>query len=76
MEIEVINETLHLGLPKGDYETLGGLIIDKLEKIPSIGAQVTVNDYRLTVKDASKRQIQSVIVLKLQAENPPESDSE
>ncbi len=76
MEIEVINETLQLGLPKGDYETLGGLIIDKLEKIPSIGAQVTVNDYRLTVKDASKRQIQSVIVLKLQPKNPPESDSE
>jgi len=76
MEIEVINETLNLGLPKGDYETLGGLIIDKLEKIPSVGTQVTVNDYRFTVKDASKRQIQSVIVLKVQAENPPVAESE
>jgi CBS domain containing-hemolysin-like protein len=76
MEIEVINETLNLGLPKGDYETLGGLIIDKLEKIPSVGTQVTVNDYRLTVKDASKRQIQSVIVLKVQAKNPPEPETE
>jgi CBS domain containing-hemolysin-like protein len=76
MEIEVINETLNLGLPKGDYETLGGLIIDKLEKIPSVGAQITLNGYRLTVKDASKRQIQSVIVLKVQAENPPEPENE
>ncbi len=75
MEIEVINETLNLGLPKGDYETLGGLIIDKLERIPSVGAQVTVNDYRLTVKEASKRQIQSVIALKVQKESPPEPES-
>jgi CBS domain containing-hemolysin-like protein len=76
MEIEVINETLNLSLPKGDYDTLGGLIIDKLEKIPSVGAQVTVDDYRLTVKEASKRQIQSVIVLKVPAENPAPSEDE
>ncbi len=76
MEIEVINETLNLSLPKGDYDTLGGLIIDKLEKIPSVGAQVTVDDYRLTVKESSKRQIQSVIVLKVPAENPAPSEDE
>ena len=62
MEINTINEVMSLNLPKGDYETLAGLIINKLEKIPSPGEQVTVNGYRLTVKDASKRQINSVIV--------------
>lgn len=65
MEINTINEVMNLNLPKGDYETLAGLIINKLEKIPSPGEQVTVNGYRLTVKDASKRQINSVIVCEI-----------
>ncbi len=62
MGIDSINEDLGLNLPKGDYETLGGLIIEKLEKIPSPGEQVTVEGYRLTVKDTSKRKINSIIV--------------
>ncbi|MFQ5673157.1 MAG: hemolysin family protein [Nitrospinales bacterium] len=63
-QIDTLNEYLNLNLPKGDYETLGGLVIDRLEKIPSPGDQVVVNDYRLTVKDAGKRKVNSIIVRK------------
>jgi CBS domain containing-hemolysin-like protein len=63
--IDSINENLNLALPTGDYETIGGLVIDKLEKIPSAGDQVELNGYRLTVKEASRRKIYSVIVRKL-----------
>ncbi|MFQ5449599.1 MAG: hemolysin family protein [Nitrospinaceae bacterium] len=64
-EISVINENLNLNLPAGDYETLAGLAINRLEKIPNPGEQVIVNGYRLTIKEASKRKIQSIIVRKL-----------
>lgn len=69
MEINVINDTLNLDLPTGDYETLAGLAIHHLEKVPHPGEQVMINDYRLTIKDASKRKIHSIIVRKM---SPPE----
>ena len=65
MEINVINDDLNLDLPTGDYETLAGLVIHHLEKIPYSGEQVVVNGYRLTIKEASKRKIQTIIVRKL-----------
>ncbi|MDA0692318.1 MAG: hemolysin family protein [Nitrospinae bacterium] len=68
MEINVINDTLNMELPTGDYETLAGLAIHHLEKVPHPGEQVVVNGYRLTIKEASKRKIQSIIVRKL---SPP-----
>ena len=65
MEIDAINETIKLNLPTGDYETLAGLILDRLETIPLAGEQLIVNDIRLTVKETSRRKIQSVIALKI-----------
>ncbi|MCF8720847.1 hemolysin family protein [Nitrospina gracilis] len=72
IEIAMLNEELNLDLPEGDYETVAGLMIDRLEKIPVAGDQVIVQDCRLTVKEASKRKINSVILRKL----PPDFDSE
>ncbi len=65
MEVNVINDDLNLKLPTGDYETLAGLVIHHLEKIPHSGEQLVVNGYRLTIKETSKRKIQTVIVRKL-----------
>jgi len=65
MEINVINDDLNLDLPVGDYETLAGLVIHHLEKIPNSGEQVVVNGYRLTIKEANKRKIQTIILRKL-----------
>ena len=73
-EISVLNETLGWELPGGDFETIAGLVINRLEKIPHPGDQVLAGLYRLTVKDASKRKIQSLIVRKLDAlENDKET---
>ena len=64
-EISVLNDALNWSLPSGDFETLAGLAIDRLERIPNPGDQVLVGSYRLTVKEASKRKIQSLIIRKL-----------
>ena len=69
MEIDAINETIKLNLPTGDYETLAGLILDRLETIPLAGEQLILDDIRLTVKETSRRKIQSVIAIKI---IPPE----
>jgi putative hemolysin len=64
-EISVLNDSLSWDLPSGDFETLAGLAIDRLERIPNSGDQVMAGNYRLTVKETSKRKIQSLIIRKL-----------
>ena len=65
MEIDAINETIKLNLPTGNYETLAGLILNRLKTIPQPGEQVLVNDVRLTVKETSRRKVQSIIAIKI-----------
>ena len=50
--------------------TLAGLILNRLETIPQTGEQITVEDVRLTVKETSRRKIQSIIAIKVTHENP------
>ena len=73
-EISVLNDALNWDLPSGDFETLAGLAVDRLERIPNSGDQLLVGSYRLTVKEASKRKIQSLIIRKL--DPPQEINSE
>lgn len=37
MEIDHLNEILKLGLPRGDYETLGGFVLERLGRVPLDG---------------------------------------
>lgn len=69
--IDILNEELDLDLPQGDYETMAGLMIQELERIPGPGDQVTVDNFRLTVKEASKRKINSVILRRISSDYPP-----
>ncbi len=75
-EIGAVNEELALDLPEGEYETMAGLMIEKLEKIPVAGDQVTLNGFRLTVKEASKRKINSIILRKIASEYPPQPSAQ
>jgi len=76
LEIGVLNETLNWDLPSGDFETIAGLAIDRLERIPNSGDQVIVGPYRITVKEASKRKIQLLIIRKLDPSQETSADAE
>ena len=73
VEVQALNEKLGLNLPLGDYETVAGLVLDRLEKIPAPGDQVDLGDYRLTVRDAGKRKINTVILSFREPESEPAS---
>jgi putative hemolysin len=65
--IEELNEALEWDLPmKKDYETVAGLILASLGRIPRPGEQVTVGTHEFTVVDADERRILKV---KVQAHN-------
>jgi magnesium and cobalt exporter, CNNM family len=55
--IDELNEALEWDLPKKDYETVGGLVLSVLGRIPRPGEQVILGRYELTVVDADERRI-------------------
>lgn len=65
MSIFDVREELEVTLPEGDYETVAGLVLEKLGHIPRQGETVTLNGYRLTVADVKGVKIESVLITKL-----------
>lgn len=65
LEVDYINERYSLKLPEGDYDTLGGLVLNINEDIPSINDLVVVHNYKITVLTMDKTRIDTVRVTKL-----------
>ena len=56
-----LNQQLDLGLPESDdYETIAGLLIERLRKIPPLGATLAVGGVIIEVVAASERAIEAV----------------
>ena len=58
--IDELNEALDWELPKGDFETVAGLILATLHRLPLVGEVVRVGRYTLTVLEADRRRILTV----------------
>jgi putative hemolysin len=59
-EIKALNESLHLKLPAGDYETLAGFLIAQLGDLPRAGEQLQFRNLRFTVRQAEARAVKEV----------------
>jgi CBS domain containing-hemolysin-like protein len=66
MEIDRINEELGLDIPEGDYETLGGFIINYLQHIPERGSSFKYNNLTILVRSATKKRVEEVMVTRKQ----------
>ncbi len=60
VEIDYINEKYDLGLPTGDYETIGGFITSYLGRIPAQGETVNYEKFTLLIARASQIHIDIV----------------
>jgi putative hemolysin len=60
VEIDRLADDYEIVLPEGDYETLAGLILDKLERIPHQGQFVNIEPYRIQVLQATDKKIVKV----------------
>lgn len=59
-EIEEINEKFNFNLPKGEYETLGGLIINTLRRIPKKGEVLDLPNCKISILQASPQKVDLV----------------
>ena len=62
VEIDYINEHYPINLPESEeYDTLGGLITYRLERIPEKDTTLDLNtDIRLVIEEVSERRIEKV----------------
>ncbi len=62
LEAEAIEDYFKLELPEGDFESVGGFIINLLGKIPKTGEEVTYQNLKITVKSADERRIDKALI--------------
>jgi len=58
--LEELNEALDWTLPKRDYETVAGLVLATLHRIPRRGEVFQVDGYTITVLEADERHVTAV----------------
>ncbi len=61
--LERIRELIHLEIPEGDYETLGGFILNRLGRIPRRRESIKEGDVLFIVEDADYRSIREVLIV-------------
>jgi len=68
--IDELNEALDWTLPKRDYETVAGLVLATLHRIPRRGEVFQVDGYTITVLEADERHITAVKITPPAAPGP------
>ncbi len=68
--IEDVNRALHIELPiEEDFETVGGLVFNRLGQVPVAGDELRLDGATLTVLEADERTVQSVRVARQDTTN-------
>ena len=60
MRVEEVNEELGMSLPSGDYETIAGLVLNRLGHVPKEGEQFRYHDMKFTVKEMRNLRIEKL----------------
>ncbi len=63
-------------LPKGEFDSIGGFILDRLGRLPAMGEQLSWRDLDFMVEDVSENRVKRVRVSRRSEAHGGESDSE
>ena len=74
-DIEEVEETLDIKIPEGEYDTLGGLVMSELGRMPEENDEIICAGYKFIVEEMDERRIDRVIVEKLPSEEEPEEEN-
>lgn len=65
LEVDDLNSEFDLNLPEGEYNTLGGLVLQYAEEIPSVNESVEIDGFRLEIVGAEDNRVTLVKVKRL-----------
>ncbi len=71
MGVDELNEALEWELPKADYETVAGLALAVLHRIPRIGEEFDIPGYHFTVLESDERRVVTVKIMPLGPRGAP-----
>jgi magnesium and cobalt transporter len=74
LEIEKLAEYLDREFPEGEYESVGGFVINLLGRIPKVGEKITYQDLEVTIKSADARKIDKILISV--SDIPPDKEEE
>ena len=58
--VEELNDALEWSLPTGDFETVAGLVLSTMHRIPLVGEEFQIGRHTFTVLEADERRILTV----------------
>ena len=67
-EISDINEHFGTNFPDTDFDTVGGLVLAHLGKLPEIGEEFKIGELSITVTRSDRRRIHALLVEKIEIE--------
>jgi CBS domain containing-hemolysin-like protein len=71
-----VEDVLQISLPEGDYDSIGGLILDLLGRLPEAGEKVTWKSLEFTVEAVSENRVQLVRIVRTAEESSDEEAAE
>jgi putative hemolysin len=75
INLEDLDDEVHLGLDSEEYDTLNGYLIDKLGSLPTAGAEVTLEGKAvIRVVSVSGRRADKVLIKRLEPAEPQRED--
>jgi CBS domain containing-hemolysin-like protein len=74
--IDDLNEMFDTDIRAEDFDSVGGLIVNELGRMPSVGDQVAVNGIELKVLSVNGRRIKKVRITKAEDKHEPEQTSD
>jgi putative hemolysin len=75
INLDDLDDEIHLGMRSEEYDTLNGFIIDKLGDLPTVGAEVTLDGTAvLRVVSVISRRADKVLIKRLAPSKPEPSD--
>ncbi len=68
LDVEELMEHFDRPIPEGEFESVGGLLIHHLGRVPQVNDSVVIHDLELTVKTADARRAKEVLVRPLSSQ--------
>ncbi|MCL4501141.1 MAG: hemolysin family protein [Deltaproteobacteria bacterium] len=74
LDVELLLEHFDLPRPEGKFESVGGLLIHELGRVPQVNDQVRIGPLELTVVEADERRAKQVRALMISPEAEPAAE--
>lgn len=70
LRADEVTELTGFRMPEGDYETIAGLMLEQLGRIPATGDSIDVDGWRLTVLTMDRHRVAELSVHRLEERHP------